>query len=128
MNINALSPRQIFLIDASGALLSALLLWIISLLHSFFAVPETLFQQLIYVPLVFAFYSFACACINMPNWKPWLSIIAAGNFVYALYALVLAYKYSNELTAWAIIYFVAEALVIFTLVYLEITLIRKKRP
>ncbi len=127
MDSNAISPRQIFIIDASGALLSAIMLWIISLLHSFFSVPETLFQQLIYIPLVFACYSFVCAYINPPTWKRWLLIIAASNIVYALYSLALAYKYSNELTTLGVIYFIVEALIIFTLVYLEITLIYKKQ-
>ncbi len=127
MNITAIPPKLIFLIDASGALLSAVLLWIISLLHSFFAVPETLFQQLIYIPLVFACYSFGCAYINPRAWKRWLSIIVVSNILYALYSLVLAYKHSNELTTLGISYFISEALIIFALVSLEITLIRKKK-
>lgn len=127
MNITTISPKLIFFLDASGALLSAVMLLIISLLQSFFTVPETMFQQLIYIPLVFASYSFVCAFINPLQWKRWLSIIAVGNILYALYSLALAYKHSNELTALGIIYFIAEALIIFSLVYLEITLIRKKK-
>lgn len=125
-NNRLLTTQQVFLIDGIGAMLSALLLWVIYGCKTIFTVPQSMFQQLIFFPVLFACYSLGCAWIRPGKWKLFLSIVMACNLLYILYSLCLVILYFEELNIPALIYFLSETFVILAVVYFEYYMMKKR--
>lgn len=124
LNIRSLQMNQLFLIDGSGALLSALLLCVVYYYKNIFGMPDAMFYQLIPFPVLFACYSITCSFIKTKKRKILLAIIIICNVCYIAYSLLLAYRNAGSLTLPAITYFKLEVLVILALVCLEIDYIK----
>ena len=125
-NIHSLKIRQVFLIDGIGALLSALFLWLIYYFRNVFGVPDNMFKLLIVYPVLFACYSLICAWLTPVKWKSFLSIIMTCNLLYIIFSLGLVSFYFEELYIPAVIYFLAETLIVLTVVYFEYCMLKKK--
>lgn len=85
-----------------------------------FGKPRPVLLSLAGVALVFAAYSFGCHFFLKKNWKPFLRAIIIANFLYALVSLGMLYWQIERLTLLGTIYFLAEIIVIFILIRIEV--------
>ncbi len=116
----AVQPRLLFLLDGSGALISAGFLWgVLGTWPSFFGMPQRELFVLTGIALVLALYSFTCAVFTRSNQGVWLRIIATANSLYCLLTLYLTIHWLPDLSVWAVLYFGQEMVLILSLVFLE---------
>ncbi|MFK7904912.1 MAG: hypothetical protein AB8B69_07300 [Chitinophagales bacterium] len=122
-----LSPKNLFLIDGLGALLSAFLLGVV-LVHfeSIFRMPQQVLYVLSAIPCLFAIYSWTCYFRTPNNWQPYLKAIAIANTLYCCLTSVLVIYYYSTLSMLGVLYFVLEILVVMTLVIVELNLATNK--
>lgn len=116
------NPKQIFLIDATGALLTCILLIVIQTkLDSYFGMPSDELKILSIIAFIFFCYSLFCFLLfSRIHWKRFLKIIASANLIYCgLTLFLLLYNYKN-ITPFDWIYFFGEIAVVVYLVSLEI--------
>ncbi len=122
-----LIPRNVFLLDGIGALVSSLLLVVfLAPFESFFGMPSDYVYQLAIPAVVFAVYSIACYVFNLNNWQPFMKLIALANFLYCCLTFYLILKLFYRLTHFGVLYFLLEIAVIFMVIALEINTIRKQ--
>ena len=120
-------PRNVFLLDGIGALVSSLLLVVLlAPFESFFGMPSDYVYQLAIPAFVFAVYSIACYVFNPNNWQPFMKLIALANFLYCCLTFYLILKLFYRLTHFGVLYFLLEIAVIFMVIALEINTIRKQ--
>ena len=120
-------PRNVFLLDGIGALVSSLLLVVfLAPFESFFGMPSDYVYQLAIPAFVFAVYSIACYVFNPNNWQPFMKLIALANFIYCCVTFYLILKLFYRLTQFGVLYFILEIAVIFMVIALEINTIRKQ--
>jgi hypothetical protein len=120
------NPRKIFLIDGIGALLSGLLLiFLIAPYEEIFGMPPDMSYQLTIPVWGFMVYSLSCYFLNLKNWKPFLSFIAIANFLYCCLTFCLIIIQFQTLSILGIAYFLGEIIVIFLLVSIEWSIIKK---
>ena len=120
-------PKNIFLIDGFGALLTALLLFfVLRSFNTFFGLSKSTFEYLSLLALVFSVYSFSCFFLIASIWKPYLKIICSANILYCLLTFGIVLYYYQNISAFGIAYFLGEITVIFMIVFLEISIIKNK--
>ena len=113
-------PRQLFLVDAWGAVLSAFLLGIVLVrLQAFFGMPQTVLYGLSLVACTFATYSFVCYWCRPQHWRFYLSIIATANLMYCCVTVGLVLYLHQALTIWDHLYFIGELPILASLIYIE---------
>jgi FtsH-binding integral membrane protein len=116
-----LTPRQLFLLDALGALLSAALLaGIVATWESVFGLPSRIPYALAAVAVCFAAYSFACWLRVRDGWRPWLLGIALANATYGVVTLAIIARHWSQLTRAGVAYFVLELVVLVVLIRWEL--------
>lgn len=120
-------PKNIFLIDAVGALITFILLFLVlRTLNTFFGLSKTTLEYLSLIAFIFSIYSFACFFLIKNNWKLYLKIICTANILYCILTFgILLYDYES-ISIFGIIYFLGEIVVIAGLVFLEIKTIKQK--
>ncbi|MEP3388548.1 MAG: hypothetical protein ABJO02_10195 [Reichenbachiella sp.] len=119
LNLN-LNPKKVFLLDACGAVVSAVLLGLVlTALEPLIGMPTLILQKLAITACFFAAYSFFCFWRLPENWRPFLKVIAMANFCYCLYTIFLVISLYQVLTPLGIAYFIGELIVIFVLVAFE---------
>ncbi|WP_373552596.1 hypothetical protein [Haliscomenobacter sp.] len=121
------NPKQLFLIDCLGALLSAILLGVV--LTSFepiFGMPRNVLFGLAALACLFAIYSFWNHVRFKENWRPYLQGIAIVNLLYCGLTAALVVYFRQELTKWGLLYFLLEMLVIIALVLVEFKTVFRK--
>jgi hypothetical protein len=126
INTIAESPRKIFMIDATGAIISALSLYVLILpLNSYFGVPLSIVWILGGVSLAFFLFSLFCVLTTGKQDTLKLRIVITANMLYGVLTalLVLLNKYS--ITGLGVAYFIAEYSVIIALVLLERECLKK---
>lgn len=115
-----ITPKKLFLIDSSGALLTTLLLFfVLANLESVFGMPKQVLYYLSAIAFSFCIYSFLCYLRVGQNWKPFLTGIAVANLMYCCLTIGLVIFYRAELTILGWAYFLGEAAIILVLVYFE---------
>lgn len=118
--LNTITPKQLFLIDSFGALLTAFMLGIVlARLESFFGMPRDILYILSLIACVFALYSFICYRFTPVNWPLFLRIIAIANLAYCVLTISCIIYLYQLLTIWGLIYFLLESIVIVVLVSIE---------
>lgn len=126
--LNSLKPRQLFLIDSLGALLSAFMLGVIlPMFEDFFGMPK---QELYYLALaacLFFIYSFTNYLKFNSNWRFWLRIIAIVNLLYCCVTAGLVIYHYPKLSIWGLLYFIFEIIIIITLATIELRIIRSAK-
>lgn len=119
-------PKNIFLIDAVGALLTFTLLFIVlRTFNSLFGLSKTSFEYLSLLAFIFFLYSLTCFFLAKNNWKLYLKIICTANTLYCILIFgILIGNYEN-ISMLGVVYFLGEIAVIAGLVFFEIKTIRK---
>jgi hypothetical protein len=116
-----LKPKNLFLIDGLGALLTAFFLFVILRTFSeYFGMPQTTLTYLSVIALFFFFYSFACFYLLKNDWKPFLRIISIANLLYCILTLGLVIYHRQSITLLGITYFFAEIILVCGLVFVEL--------
>lgn len=124
---HAVSPKNLFLIDSLGALLTALLLFfVLKRFDEFFGMPVNILNFLSAIALIFFIYSFACHIFLRSNWKKYMRIIITANSLYALLTLSLVIYYLKILTLLGVGYFIIEIIIVSGLVFVEIRTVKTK--
>ncbi|WP_166921849.1 hypothetical protein [Flavobacterium poyangense] len=119
------NPKTIFLIDGSGALLTAtLLLFVLRPFDFYFGMPTEILTVLSVTAFFFAFYSFFCFIQPKPNLQKLLKPIILANSIYCITTLGLVFFFINRLTALGILYFIGELLIICGLIYVELKILK----
>ncbi len=114
------NPKQIFLIDAVGAILTTvMLLGVLVPLEQYFGMPVRILHILSGIAFCIFTFSTYCYFFIKSNRKSFLGIIIACNILYSLATIVLIYKFSEKLTELGVIYFVLELIVLGILVTIE---------
>lgn len=111
-------PRKIFLIDGTGACLSALFLLLL-LWSNLSGMPERELFFLACTAGVFAVYSFCYYLFVRDKWRRYLKNIILANVLYCLVTIGLVVYYYEMLTPIGIAYFLGEVVVIGVLVRFE---------
>lgn len=120
-------PYQIFLLDALGALSTALLLLLlVAPLEGFFKMPVAIVYQLSAAAGLFVLYSMACWLRKPRRWRPYLMAIIVANCLYCVLTGSLMLYHFDILSIWGIAYFLGEIVVIGLVVVLEVALLRSK--
>jgi hypothetical protein len=114
-------PNRLFLLDGIGAILSAILLFI---LHFFFQVttglPQLIVYSLIAAAIFLAAYSLSCSWLLRRCHARYLRVIALLNGTYLLTVWILLVLYCSRLHPILIICFILESVVLGFLIYLEL--------
>lgn len=119
--VNKINPRNLFLADSLGALLSAILLGLVlARFESIFGMPQKVLYVLSSIAFVFCIYSFLCFLLLKENWRPFLKIIGIANLLYCFLTLGLVIYLYQELTVLGITYFALELIVILVLISIEL--------
>lgn len=122
-----IKPKTLFLIDSLGALLTAFFLFVVlRRFEVYFGMPEEILLWLSTIAIIFCVYSFACFIFLKEKWKLYLGIVAVANLLYCCLTLTLVIYNLEVLTFLGITYFVLEIVLIVTLVFIEIKLLRIK--
>lgn len=113
-------PRLLFATDGTGAIVSALMLWLLpGSMPQLFGMPVHILYPLALVAAGFAVYSLTCSVLNVksPNL---LLLIALLNTTYCVATALLCIKYHQSLTVLGHAYFTGEILIILSLVFVEV--------
>ncbi|MCC7506075.1 MAG: hypothetical protein IT259_12280 [Saprospiraceae bacterium] len=120
MNTPNLTPRLLFLIDACGAALSALMLgFVLPHFEAAIGMPRAMLYGFAAAACVFALYSFSNYYQMRANWRPYLTAIAAANLLYCCATAAAILYGRGQLTAAGWVYFLLEIGVIVCLAMVE---------
>lgn len=126
LNHLTLNPKRLFLIDSIGAFLTAFILFaILRTFNEYFGMPPIILTYLSVIALLFCLYSMTCFFLLNDNWRPFLRIISIANLLYCCLTLGLIIYYFQLLTVLGIIYFLAEIIVVCSLVFVELKTLSK---
>jgi small-conductance mechanosensitive channel len=121
-----MDAKKLFLIDASGALISCIMLGLILVTYNpLIGMPIAILQYLAIVAFLFSLFSISNYYFPSKNQKRNLSIIAILNLAYALTTLVLVIYYWNAMKLLGLAYFFMEILIILFLAKIELRLVQK---
>ena len=118
--------KKIFLIDSLGALISAIILLVISQFERQFGISRNLCLILVPLPIIFSVFSFVSYKLDNEKWKSLLKIIAIANLSYCCLTLYLTLINFATLKNLGIAYFVVEILIIFLLAMFELKIANKR--
>ena len=113
-------PKQLFLIDALGALVSALCLgFLLVRFESRFGMPKNVLYMLASIAIGFSINSVASWAFVKQSWRRSLRIIAIANLHYCCLTAILVLYYWQQLTAMGLTYFMIEVILVVLLSYSE---------
>jgi hypothetical protein len=118
--------KKIFLIDSLGALISAIILLVISQFERQFGISRNLSLILVPLPIIFSVFSFVSYKLDNEKWKSLLKIIAIANLSYCCLTLYLTLINFASLKNLGITYFVVEIFIIFLLAMFELKIANKR--
>jgi hypothetical protein len=118
-------PKNLFLIDGLGAILSAFLLGVVLVkLERFFGIPASTLYFLAILPIFFAIFDFYCFLNKIKNVGDSLKIIATLNLLYCFLSLGLAVYHIDTITSLGWAYLLIEVLIVASLAILELEVAR----
>jgi len=119
--------KLLFLIDALGALLTAISLGgILAQLESYFGMPQEVLYTLAIIATFYAIYSFSIWRLPQIK-KVYLQFIAFGNLAYLLLTFGLVVSHQYQLTPLGMMYFSFEMLIILMVIIVEFTVITQQK-
>jgi hypothetical protein len=121
-----LNQKNIFLLDGTGATLSAAFTGLIlPRLSEWTGIPWLVLSQLVLLPLFFGGFSFGCYFFvsTAKRWMLWAVIFA--NLFYCLISISIVFLLEG-LTTFGISLLLIEVLVILAVVWLEWIVVRKE--
>lgn len=110
-----LKGNNIFLIDALGAAISVIFLFLLYSFEDFFGMPKSVIKIFIFIATIFFVYSTTIYFIRPINWKLYLNISALLNISYCLFTIYHLHQNLDIITLYGYTYFIAEILVILIL-------------
>lgn len=114
------NPKFLFLIDGSGAMLSASFLFVIARhFDKEFGISEKTLIYLSAIPSIFFVYSITCFLTLKNNWPPFIKLVIFFNLIYCFLTALLLSAYFPVATPTAKCYFILETMVVLFVVYLE---------
>lgn len=117
--------KKIFLIDAIGALCTASVIGLVfPQIISIIGLPIQIIYLLAAIALAYAAYSFYCYRMLRPA-KCYLATIMIANLLYCLLTASIVVIHMDRMTNWGVLYFVAEILIILSLVMIEFKVYKK---
>lgn len=122
--VNKLSsnPKQLFLIDGLGALVSAFFLGVVLVqLESIFGIPKNTLYFLAFLPCLFAMYDFYCYLRVQENFSFFIKTIALINLMYCFISIGLAFYHYQKITYLGWGYVLVEILIVVFIAYAELT-------
>lgn len=121
-----LTPRQLFRLDALGALLTALLLGVVlPAFQPLFGMPVNVLHVLAGIAVVFFLYSLSCHFRAGEKWRPLLRAIALANLAYCFLTMGLVVYWWEQLTVLGVLYFVGEAGIVLGLAGVELKMVAR---
>ncbi|MCU0325747.1 MAG: hypothetical protein MUF45_10915 [Spirosomaceae bacterium] len=118
--LNNFNSPKIFVLDASGAFVSVILLSNLYIFNEYFGMPKNVLLIFIGIALVFFLYSAIIHFINPLRWRTYLKIIAILNICYCAFTLYHVFLCFENLTLYGKLYFLGEILVIILLSIYEL--------
>ncbi len=120
-----LSPKQLFLIDGSGALLTTLSLTCISTyFQNYFGMPRDVLYFLATLAFVYSFYSIFCYFFIQKKWKLYLKVIVIANIFYCFLIFTFLLILFEKIKILDLVYFLSELFVLTLLIFFELNFIR----
>lgn len=120
------NPKKVFLIDASGALISLFSFWcIVYPLENYFTISSSVLLLLSVIAFTLFLYSFSCYMWIKQNWKPYLKTIIILNSLYILFSIGLIFYHFKKGSLFGIAYFILEIVVILAVLFVEIKVYKK---
>jgi len=121
-----ISPKQYFVVDGLGALVSAFMLGVVLVsFESFFGIPKQALYILAALPCFFTLYDLFCYLRVEKNLGRYLRIIAMVNIAYCCLSLGFAFYHFNSLTIWGWSYIIGEIIIVIALSIIEIRVANK---
>jgi hypothetical protein len=113
-------PKKLFLIDGSGAILSAFLLGIVLVeWERIFGIPRSVLYFLALLPCLFTVYDIYCYRTKSKNIGTLLKGIAWMNLAYCILSMGLAIYHFQKITYFGWSYLILEMGIVITLATLE---------
>ncbi len=121
-------PKQLFLVDAIGAMVTAcLLFFVLKPLENFFGMPTSILNFLAMIALCFCLYSTAFFLFLPKHYKIFLTIISLSNLGYCMLTCYLVVTHIAQLTNMGILYFLGEIVVVCLLAYTELKVAKNEK-
>lgn len=116
-----MNPKNLFLVDGFGAILSTILLGIVLVeFESVFGIPRQTLYFLAAMLCLFAFYDFYCFFKIDNNLSWFLKGIATANLIYCCLSIILGLYHRNAITNLGWIYIFIEIVVVCILSIIEL--------
>lgn len=120
------NAKVVFLIDAIGALFSALFIFIIlNYFENQIGLPAKTLIFLIIIAIVLSIFSFCCYLFQNNNLKQNLKVISRANILYCILTIFTLFAYRQVITKLGLLYFIFEIFIIFIIVKVELKTIYK---
>ena len=121
------NPKNLFILDGFGALLSAFLLGVVLVqFESIFGIPRSTLYILAALPCLFVLYY--VLGYRSKNNSQYLQGIARMNIGYSLVSLAFAFYHVKVISLFGWGYLVAEILIILSLAGIELAVARRINP
>lgn len=120
LNYFSKNPRRLFLLDALGAALSGLLLFVVLPgFPEYFRMSASILEILGAIAFGLCGYSTICFFLYRSGARIMLRILSVANLLYSVLTLGLLWNYRADLSPFDFGYFVGECLLLWFLVKLE---------
>ena len=87
--------------------------------------PQLTLTYLSMIAVFFCLYSTTCFLVLKDNWLPFLKIIIIANLFYCFLTMGVVIFYHPSITVIGMTYFLAEIIVVFGLVFVELKTLRQ---
>lgn len=122
------NPNQLFVIDGTGAMLSAFLLGVLLVrFEQFFGIPSSMLYVLACLPVGFAVYDYFGFQKDKEQSVKYLKGIAVMNLLYCGLSIGWAGYHQATLTKWGWSYIILEVIIVTALALLELRVASKVR-
>lgn len=116
-----IKPKRLFLIDGSGAILSAIFLGVILVqMVNLVGIPKNTLYFLASFPCVFTLYDFYCYYKVNKRIGACLKLIGVANLMYSCLSIVLAIIHIGEIKTLGWIYLLLEVVIVVSLGIIEL--------
>lgn len=121
-----LNPKQVFLVDGVGALISALFLGLILIKHQpVIGLPESALYFLASFPVLFAVYDFFCFAFLKLKARALLKGIAYANLCFCLTSLIVTLFHFQLITFLGLLYILIEVFIVAGLAFTELRIAKR---
>lgn len=109
LNNKRIPPKSLFLIDAIGALLTAVCIaFVLKPFKDYIGLPANILNILAIIAGVFSLYSFCCFLFLRSRWRMFLFTIGIANILYCIFTTILLIIHAETISIIGLGYFLAE--------------------